>query len=519
MPGKIWTITKFKLKEYFGPMRSSKASLAIGFLAFGAIGLMGFLAAIGAIEYYGGLINLDELLNPLSAFFSAFLIMLLVLSLKGGITAFQADLDYLFTSSIEPREYLIGDLAFQFITIHILFSPFITFMAGLAWSQAIPWGKVSMGLLAYEAYVAIGIISMQALGVLNMTSPSKRVKALLAVMVTALIAPSVDFVTTFPIRYSDLPYPSSLVAKAIIRLLDQGNPLPSIQGVAVYLLVVSLVYYLVSERNIFYYAQPTVSISFGEMRLQAQAAKQRRFIERIGRYTTILTLDPTEGSLKGFLVRKELLRMVRDGSVFTLLVFFAMYAVIGLASTRFPTTPDGELGTSLLSLAIFYSALVPPILTINWGTSERENLWILFTSGGDPAEYFKALLTAFLILALSLPLGLMAIAMPFFGPPNPWLPLTALVMATMSTGVAMFYEVRFNKPRESTFSTVSFLGIILPILGATVLALPALALDYIAPDYPLQTQAILIAIVVAYTTLISLGLLRLIERGVMKMQF
>ena len=178
MPGKILTLTRFKLKEYFGPMRSSKASLLIGFLAFGSIGIMGFLAAIGAIEYYGGLLDLDELLNPLSAFFSAFLIMLLALSLKGGITAFQADLDYLFTSSIKPREYLVGDFVFQFITIQILFSPFITFMAGLAWAQALPWVEVAMGLLIYEAYVAIGIMSMQTLGVLNMTSPSKKTKAL-----------------------------------------------------------------------------------------------------------------------------------------------------------------------------------------------------------------------------------------------------------------------------------------------------------------------------------------------------
>ncbi len=519
MTGKIRTITEFKLKEYFGPMRSSKASLIIGFLAFGSISLMGFLAAFGAKEYYGGIIALNELLNPLSAFFSAFLIMLLVLSLKGGITAFQADLDYLFTSSIKPREYIIGDLCFQFITIHILFSPFLTFMAGLAWSQGIPWAKVLVSLLVYEAFVAMGIISMQTLGVLNMTSTSKKTRVFLFVIVAALIAPSLGFVTDFPVQYSDLPYPSSLVAKTIIGVLDELNPLPSLQGVALYLLAISLFHHVVSKRNIFYYAQPTVSISFGEMRLQAQAAKQRQFIERIGKHTTILTLDPTKGSLTGFLVRKELLRMVRDGSVFTLLIFFAMYAVIGLASTRFPMTPNGEVGTSLLFLAVFYSALVPPMLTINWGTSERENLWILFTSQRNPVEYFRSLLTAFLILALSLPLGLMAIATPFFGPPNPWLPITALVIASLSSGVAMYYEVRFNKPRKSTFSTVSFLGIILPILGATVLASPALALDYIASEYPLRIQAILVAGVVAYTALVFMGLFKLIEKGVVKMQF
>jgi len=197
--GKITTILIFKIKQYFGPLRSSKASLLLGILTFLGFNSMGFFFGI-ALPSMTFWTEFDRLIDILSAFLSVFLTISLVLSLRGGVTAFQAELDFFFTSAIKPRQYILSDLIFQFVVLHLLFSRFIPFMLGLALSLGINALTALIATLIYEMFVFLVLLSMQSLGILNLIAPHKRTKVLIIAIMTALLLPSLSFIHSFPLK-------------------------------------------------------------------------------------------------------------------------------------------------------------------------------------------------------------------------------------------------------------------------------------------------------------------------------
>lgn len=512
--GKIITISIFKIKQYFGPLRSSKASLLLGILIFLSLNSVGFFfgMALPDTPFWA---EPDLLIDIFSAFLSVFLALSLVLSLRGGVTAFQTELDFFFTSAIKPRQYILSDLIFQFIVLHVLFSPFIPFVIGLSLRLSINALIALIMVLVYEMYVFLILLIMQSLGLLNLIAPIKRTKALIGAIMAALLLPSLSFMGFFPLKYSDLPYPSTFAAKAIVHLLEQSSfELPNIYSLGIFVALAFTFHYLISKKNLFYYIRPTVMLSFIESRPQAQAIQQRRMVERFGPWTTFLTLDPTKGSLTSFLMKKHLIRIIRDGSLFSVIILFAVYGAVSMLSLNFSQDSSARAIESSLFTMTFYSALVPSILAMSWNSYERENLWLILTSGGRIVEYFKSFFLALLIVALIMPWGLLIISLPFLGLSSLWLILSALAIASFSSAFAILTLILIQMPKEGSISLGYFLIIFLPILGAYIGASPFLTMLIIVPDYPIQYQFLLAALLIGYLALALFGLLKLIEKKV-----
>jgi len=510
--GKITTILIFKIKQYFGPLRSSKVSLLLGILTFLGLNFVGFFFGLGlpSTPFWT---EPDHLIDILSAFLSVFLAISLILSLRGGVTAFQAELDFFFTSAIKPRQYILSDLIFQFIVLHILFSPFIPFIIGLALGLGITALTALIATLIYEMFVFLVLLSMQSLGILNLIAPYKRTKVLTIAIMIALLLPSLSFIPSFPLKYSDLPYPSTFAAKAIVHLLEQSPvELLGIYSLGAFIALAFIFHYIVSRKDLFYYVRPTVMLSFFESRPQAQAIQQRRMLERFGPMTTFLTLDPTKGSLTSFMIRKHFIRIIRDGSLLPLIILFVVYGAVSMLSLNFsPTSSAREIESALFTLT-FYSALVPSMLAMSWNSYERENLWILLTSGGRIIEYFKSFFVASMVLALIMPWGLLIISLPFIGLSSLWLILSALAIASFSSAFAILTLILISVPKEGSLSAGYLFVIILPIIGAYIGASPFLAMLVIVSDYPMQSQLLFAAILIGYLALALFGLLKLIEK-------
>ncbi|MGQ9468954.1 MAG: hypothetical protein ACUVTD_03900 [Nitrososphaerales archaeon] len=513
MMGKIITVSTFKIKQYFGSLRSSKASLFIGILTFLGLNSIGFLFGIGLPDTPFWT-QPDRLIDILSAFLSIFLALSLTLSLRGGVTAFQAELDFFFTSAIKPRQYILSDLIFQFVVLHVLFSPFIPFIIGLTFRLGKNFMIAFLIALVYEIYVVLTLLTLQSLGALNLVVPYKRTKILTGGIMIALLLPSLSFVNFFPIKYFDLPYPSTFVARAMFHLLEQSTlELSNVYFLGIFVVLAFTFHYFISKKNLFYYIRPTVMLSFGESRPQAQAIRQRRAVETLGPLTTFLALDPMKGSLTNFLIKKHLIRMIRDGSLF-LAILFAMYGAVSVIISSFPLDASTRATSGPLFMLTFYSALVPSILAISWNSYERENLWILLTSGGHIVEYFKSFFVALLIAALLLPLGLIIISLPFIGSSFLWLILSAIAIASFSSAFAILTLIIIKMPKEGSISAGYFFIIFLPMTGAYAGALPFLTMLIIAPDYTIQLQLLLAMILISYLATVLIGLLKLIEKKV-----
>ncbi|NWG10027.1 MAG: hypothetical protein HXX80_06985 [Nitrososphaerales archaeon] len=516
--GKTRIILVFKIKQYFGAVRSSKANLFLGILAFLGLNSTGFFfgTALPDTPFWT---EPDRLTEILSAFLSIFFALSLTFSLRGGITAFQAELDFFFTSSIKPRQYLVSDLIFQLIVLHILFSPFLPFITGLAVRLGMNPITTIMIVLIYEIYVLLTLLSMQSLGVLNLVTPHIRTKILIGAVMAILLLPSLSFANLFPLKYSDLWYPSTFAAREIVRLIEHG----SFEVLSIYLILVFVGFvfalnYLISRRNLFHYIRPTVMLSFGESRPQAQAIQQRRMIEKFGPMMTFLNLDPTKGSLTSFLIKKHFIRIIRDGSLFGVIILFAIYGAVSMLSSSFSPDTNARGIESSLFMLTFYSALVPSILAISWNSYERENLWLPLTSGGHIIEYFKSFFVALLVVALIMPLGLMIISIPFLGLPSLWLILSALAMASFSSAFATLTLTLIKMAQEGSISAGYLLIIFLPIIGAYVGSSPFLAMLIMGPEFTAQLQFLLATLLIGYLVVAQFGFLKLIERRVATIQ-
>ncbi|MCP8304779.1 MAG: hypothetical protein H3Z50_04855 [archaeon] len=516
--GKIKTIFAFKIKQYFGSIRSSKSGLVLGLLAFIGINSLGLsFAMLVDMPFW---MELDSFINFFSAFFAIYLALTLVMSLRGGVTAFQAELDFIFTSAIKPRQYIFSDLLFQFVVLHILFSPFIFFIIGLTLTSVMTSMAALISVLVYELYVVLTLLVMQTLGILNLIAPCKKTKILIGSIIAALLLPSLSFVNIFPIEYSNLPYPSTFAAKAIAHLLGQGLlEISSIFFLGAFVAITFMLYYSISKKNLFYYIQPTIMLSFGEIRPQAQAIKQRSAIEKFGPLTTFLTLNPLKGSLMSFLTKKHLVRMIRDGSLISITMLFVIYAAISLVSPSF-FSPDTSATTTTppLFLLTFYSALVPSILATTWNSSDRENLWIPLTSGKHIIEYFKSFFLALLIIALIFPLGLILVSLPFIGLSSLWLILSTLAIASFTSAYTVLTVISIKMPREGSMSLGYFLLLFLPIIGGYISSVPFLTMMFFAPSYNLQFQFLFATILIGYLVSALFGLFKLIEKKVTSIQ-
>src|SRR5213082_71768 len=385
----------YKLRFFFGPSIRGR---------FGPFAYLALIAIFLPSAYFTGLglgmavrsLDADEALAVLSAPLAAVLCVGLLYSLGAGVTAHPSEFDFFLTADVRPREYLLADLAFQFVSLLAA----VGMAAGLAAvamvhavGRPIAAALPMFGILA--AYSALVLLTSQVLVVLRVRYPKIPVRLLTMLLFGFSLIPALGIVRPdFPIRFTNVPIPSTAFASLGLAILRDAQPsLADLAVAAAYLIGVALVWWPLSNAYVFHGLKPTMSAGFGQMDLGSRMEMQRRMTAVLGRFTTRVGIRTDRGSDTGLMTRYHLVRIWRDGSV-VFVIFFALIAVLPAAGALTVT----QTLTFLLG-----------ILAINWAFYERENLWTLVTAAKSPGAYFRGLMLSFAAIGLAMTAGFLAL--------------------------------------------------------------------------------------------------------------
>jgi len=455
--GRTWTLASYKIRFFFGPAFRGRFGplVYVGLIVLFVPSGWGAGLAIGTVLQDAGPARAVAVLSaPLGAILSFGLLY----SLGTGVTAHPSEFDFFMTAQIRPREFLAADLIFQVASIVVTGGVAIVVSAlalGVSLGRPIP---SALGMLAaLGAYMIFVLLVSQVFVVLRVRYRRWPIRsAILALIVLALLPAIALGRADFPVRFGDLPAPSSAFAGLGYAVLTGDAPLAGPLGlVLVYLGLAVGAWALVSNAYIFHGVRPTLSAGFGQIDMGAKMDTQRRLIGGLGRVTTRIRLRPERGSETGLMTRLHLVRIWRDGSV----IFIILFAAIGIGPAILST------GQSLASTTIGVTQILTfllAVLAMNWSYYERENLWILVTSGSRTGAYFRGLLASFAAVGVGVALVFLAILglVASARPPvvDLALPLAAPVAAAV-TAAAILTRVKL---RPAAFSPM-VLGILIAV--------------------------------------------------------
>ncbi|TLZ62650.1 MAG: hypothetical protein E6K16_05485, partial [Methanobacteriota archaeon] len=123
--GRVLVVYGFKLRQFFGPVRHSIATLVL--LGSGAAITLPFVMIIGYFVPSTPVWGSPMLPELLGAGLSAFLAFDLLFALSGGTLTHPSEIDFFATAPLRPREYLLADLLFQFTVTDALAVPTLVF--------------------------------------------------------------------------------------------------------------------------------------------------------------------------------------------------------------------------------------------------------------------------------------------------------------------------------------------------------------------------------------------------------
>lgn len=396
---RISTLLKYKLLFFFGPSFRGKwgpAPLLALELLFAAYGF-GAGYGIGTVLKTG---STESAVNLLGSVFSGLVSIGFLYSLGSGFTASPSELDFVMTTQIRPREFLVSDMLFQFFSLGI--------SGGVAALLALFGLVTAMGknavllpllLLVLLAYVFMVLMIIQVLVVLRIKYPKARVGIWTILLLFLSLLPAISVVApAFPLHFHGLPIPQASFAVLLHDvLIGQAPPIAALVYSIAYVVAVATIWLALSTTYIFHGVQPTLSAGFGQVSLSAKQAQQRRLIRGLGSVTTRIALRTNAGSDTGFMTRFHLLRVFRDGS----LLFVGLFVALAIVPSYFAsgTTPQG--GQTSGSMQIM--SLPIGILALNWGYYESANLWLVAVAGKSLVNYFRGMMlaTAALVIVIA----------------------------------------------------------------------------------------------------------------------
>jgi hypothetical protein len=396
--GIIRDLYMLKVKVFLGAIKSSRASLLLI-----AVYVLGFLpSGIGmsfvVVNVVKSGVDITIYLNFLAAIFSGVFILSLFIAFRGNV-AFEYEQNLIFTSPITPRTYLTVSLFADITALSIFLFPLFLFLG-------ITIALLNLSILSTLTIVAsltlffLFIYFMKtSLCILESFRQDASARIALTIIVVLLLLPAISFIIPFPMKYSELPYPSTLLAEVILNSLNENLPnIGTVFGMVSYFLVSSAFFLFTSNLNLYQFTKPVPLVSPFDTSMRVQTIKTGKNIKLFSRVGFQPSLGLSSKSLLNFLMKKEFVRMARDGSFFGVLMIYAIVAIISIATgsseTSFPMW---------LFLLAMYSFIVPSILTNSWRIIELDTLWIPLTSGVDFGVVAKALLYDFTLTAFVVP--------------------------------------------------------------------------------------------------------------------
>ncbi|HWM52320.1 MAG TPA: hypothetical protein VNP71_04065 [Thermoplasmata archaeon] len=393
--GRTFTLFTYKLRFFFGPALRGR----FGPLAYLALILI-FLPSGFAFGITLGTTVRDA--NPtaaigvLAAPLAGLLSFGLLYALGAGVTAHASEFDFFLTADVRPREYLVADLLFQLVSL--------LGAGGLSAGVAAVGMAVTVGQPAVAALPLFGLLivyaffvlmTSQVLVILRVRFPKRPVRLVTTALLILSLVPSASLADPgFPIRFADLPLPSTAFAALGLAVLRGTTwPILDVLLALAYAGGIAAAWYALSNTYIVHGLRPTMSAGFGQVDMGSRMEIQRHMTARLGVVTTRVRFRPERGGATSLMTRLHLVRIWRDGSI----LFVALFAVIGILSSgvgRGGANPIGVVAVSQLLTFIL------GILAMNWAFYERENMWIVLTSAQGPGAYFRGLMLSFALIGL-----------------------------------------------------------------------------------------------------------------------
>src|SRR5207249_6921207 len=221
-------------------------------------------------------------------------------------------------------------------------------------------------LIVYAFFV---LMMSQVLVILRVRFPKSPVRLITgAILILSLVPAAALADPAFPIRFAELPLPSSVFAVLGLAVL-RGTPWPLADVVLAlgYTGGMPLAWYALSKTYIVHGLRPTMSAGFGQVDMGSRMEIQRHMTARLGVVTTRVRFRPERGGATSLMTRLHLVRIWRDGSI----LFVALFAVIGILSSgvgRGGANPIGVVAVSQLLTFIL------GLLAMNSAFYERANM-------------------------------------------------------------------------------------------------------------------------------------------------
>lgn len=482
-----------KMKQYLGQLRRSPRNLlalAAVYLSWlfiiGLVSLMirftGVLSGAGPRDFLGVLSEVTV---------TAILAVGIFLGIKGGITAFPYEIDYVLTSSVRPRIYLLADLVFQFFLLGFFIIPPTSLML-IILTFPLHLDYLGRAIPLYISTILMSILLSHVLGISRGRIGERRVRLMGWSLMALVLAPLVLLALRVKPPALLSPHPALLVSSAI------EAPSVTLLWILPYLALLSLTHLYLSRSNFYSSVSP---ILFSVL-MEPPSRFSRYFkIPGVGRVFRL-------GSARSYfslMYRLHLVRVVREGSLWTgmmVLLFLtlantALPRLVGVA--QFPEVAE-------LTMIAFYIPLLPALLSINWSISERRNTWVISLSLRGERYYVSGLFLAYFTVTFLFSLllyGLVSVG----SSEAPFLLVDLVLLLAMSCfGSTLSVLVSLvMRLAPSPFSLGSLLYILIPLTGSILLSLPILVVRLFEPLASSPTAA-LMANMVAYVG-VSAGVL------------
>ncbi len=455
---RVGTLLLYKIRFFFGPTLRGR----LGPLAYLGLILLFLPSGYGiGVALATGIQDATaaQAISTLSAPLSAILALGFLYSVFSGVTAHVSEFDFFMTADVRPREYLLADLLFQFLSLFGAggLAAVVSAFGMVSWIGR-PLATVGPLLLTLFAFAFLVLMIIQIVTVLGVRYPKGLVRtfALLLFVLSLLPAATLAF-PTFPIRFQNVLLPTTAFGTLGYEVL-MGLPLNAgallVAGVS--LLAVAGLWVALSDTYIFHGIHPSLSAGFGQVDMAARMAQQRRMTAGLGKFTTGITVRTDRGTDTSYMARYHLLRIVRDGSI----VFIALFAIISLLPIQIGNAEPAATQAPISYLATQMLTFLVAILALNWSYYERDNLWIVVAAAKSPAPYFRGLMMSFTGVGLVVALAFVAFYLGTYAGPIPVSELAVPIAAAVSAAlVATACLTRLKvQPAAFSFSMLAILA-------------------------------------------------------------
>ncbi len=508
--GTLLDLYKLRLKVFLGVFKVSKISIALFVLyALSMVpGAFGISFVVADSVKRGA--DLLVYLEAFSAVISGVIAIALLLTWK-GFTVFEYEQNFIFTSSILPIQFLVSGLLADLTVFSFFLFPVFLFLGIVSVSLNLAAAATLSMAIIVVSFVFFLVFLKTSMSILDSVYQKLQIKITSSVLVFLLLFPALGMFNYSPIKYGDLPYPSTILAQSLLSTFS-GEPLSitMVLGSAAYFISALALFLYASKKNLFQFASPVPFVSPFDSSMRMQTIKTEKNIKFFSRRSSMkFSLNIRSKSLLRFLMKKEMIRMTRDGSLFSVFIFYLIVFGMSLVSGS-----RGTLGSTSMFLLAVYSFIIPSMLISTWRMTELNNLWVPLTSGLSLSYVVRPLLYNLTLIAFAVPaaaMGLLTLINRF----DPLISLVLVASASMIGCSANLYVMMHFIEKKSKATPSLMINWISMLLSGIFMA-PAYIYAGAAAllSFSWEINIVASAVIVAYSAAVFLFLSKRLEKRI-----